>query len=137
MLSQDQEARSDRVCLEDSEVKQHMPASAIGRYLVALVAPLVVAGVTELTWPIFEQSPVSLFLIAVMFSAWYGGLGPGLLSMVVSFFSRITSLSRHTLRYGHEKRRLVYLVTLVAVGLSISALSELMPPDKAWRRRQP
>ena len=31
----------------------------------------------------FETAPVSLFLCAVMFSAWFGGIGPGLLAAVL------------------------------------------------------
>jgi K+-sensing histidine kinase KdpD len=31
-----------------------------------------------------QNAPSSLFLLAVMFSAWFGGVGPGLLAMVVS-----------------------------------------------------
>jgi transcriptional regulator with PAS, ATPase and Fis domain len=40
-------------------------------------------------WPAFhlESAPVSLFLCAVMFSAWYGGVGPGLLAAVLSAFA--------------------------------------------------
>jgi len=39
------------------------------RYIAALLAPAIAVGVTQLTWPLFEQSPVSPFLLAVAFSA--------------------------------------------------------------------
>ena len=37
-------------------------------------------------WPAFHlgSAPVSLFLCAVMFSAWFGGVGPGFLATVLS-----------------------------------------------------
>ena len=55
------------------------------RYLAALLAPAVVGGVMLFTWPLFNANPVSPYLLAVMFCAWYGGLGPGLLSVLISF----------------------------------------------------
>jgi len=53
------------------------------------IAVLSVAAALLLTyWPAFhlESAPVSLFLCAVMFSAWYGGVGPGLLATLLSAF---------------------------------------------------
>jgi K+-sensing histidine kinase KdpD len=51
------------------------------------IAVLSVAAALLLTYfPAFhlESAPVSLFLCAVMFSAWFGGIGPGLLSAALS-----------------------------------------------------
>jgi len=53
------------------------------------VAVLSVAAALFLTyWPVLhlESAPVSLFLCAVIFSAWYGGVGPGLLATILSAF---------------------------------------------------
>ncbi|MBO0724062.1 MAG: DUF4118 domain-containing protein [Blastocatellia bacterium] len=36
---------------------------------------------------IVPEQPVALFLIAVMISAWYGGLRPGLLALALSFLA--------------------------------------------------
>jgi K+-sensing histidine kinase KdpD len=58
--------------------------SHAGRYLIAVIARAVVAVVMQLTWPFFEQSPSAPFLLAVMICAWSGGLGPGLLSVLIS-----------------------------------------------------
>jgi transcriptional regulator with PAS, ATPase and Fis domain len=54
------------------------------------IAVLSVAVALFLTyWPAFhlESAPVSLFVCAVMFSAWYGGVGPGLLATILSVFA--------------------------------------------------
>jgi K+-sensing histidine kinase KdpD len=51
-----------------------------------------IAGVSVLAvlllshWPVFhlESAPVSLFLCSVIFSAWFGGAGPGFLAAILS-----------------------------------------------------
>jgi PAS domain S-box-containing protein len=107
-------------------VRQRDHARAV-RFTIALLAPAVVAGAMHLTWPFFQQSPVSLFLLAVMFSAWYGGLGPGLLSIFVSILMADYFFIEPYFAFWPPRRGdLVYLVTLVSVGSAISVLSELM-----------
>ena len=57
------------------------------RYGVAVLS--IVATLTGLWWMkgIFQDPPhVSLLLCAVMFSAWFGGVRPGLLAIVLAFF---------------------------------------------------
>jgi len=115
-----------------SEVKLRKPkkTSPARRYLPALLGPVIVAGVMQLTWPFFQQSPVSLFLLAVTFSAWYGGLGPGLSTVLVSFllvvFFVAPDFNPRPPAYGE----LVDLVVLATVGPLISVLSELMQRQK-------
>src|ERR1700754_4533544 len=101
--------------------------SHAGRYLMALLAPIVVAGITQLTWPFFEQSPVALFLLAIMFCAWYGGLGPGLLSVLVSFLlADYFFVQPYFALWPPGRGDLMYLGILATVGSFISVLSELM-----------
>jgi hypothetical protein len=50
------------------------------RYLVAFMSVSVALIVANN----LVDAPVSLFLCAIMFSAWYGGTGPGLLAMLLS-----------------------------------------------------
>lgn len=109
--------------------------SHAGRYLTALLTPMVVAGVTQLTWPFFEQSPVTLFLLAIMFCAWYGGLGPGLLSVLVSFLlADYFFVQPYFALWPPGRGDLMYLAILATVGSFISALSELM--HRARRRAE-
>ena len=62
--------------------------SAVLRYAVAMVSvasAVVFARVLEHYW---QSTPfVSLFLCAVMFSAWFGGFGPGLLAIALSILA--------------------------------------------------
>src|SRR5882672_1579681 len=57
---------------------------SIRNYAVAVLSPAVALGIAR--WPSahLESAPVSLFLCAVMLSAWLGGVGPGLLATVLS-----------------------------------------------------
>jgi signal transduction histidine kinase len=49
-------------------------------YTVAGGLALAALGLTRLIWPVVEPTSSPLFLAAVVVSAWYGGLGPGLLT---------------------------------------------------------
>jgi C4-dicarboxylate-specific signal transduction histidine kinase len=57
---------------------------AIWSYAIAVLS--VAAALIISRWPALhlEAAPVSLFLCAVMFSAWFGGVGPGLLATALS-----------------------------------------------------
>jgi PAS domain S-box-containing protein len=102
--------------------KEHSQAR---RYLVALLAPAVVSGVILLTWPLFQGSPVALFLLAIMFTAWYGGFRPGLLSVLTSllladyFFVAPFSLG------PTSRNDFIRLVVMTIVGFCCSVLSNL------------
>lgn len=61
--------------------KEHSHAA---RYLTAFLAPIVVAGLTQLTWPFFEQSPVALYL--------------AILAVVGSFISVLSELMHRARR---------------------------------------
>jgi K+-sensing histidine kinase KdpD len=59
------------------------PRGALERYGVAVALVLLAFA---LRWAIFghldTRLPFAFFLVAVMFAAWYGGLGPGMLAAV-------------------------------------------------------
>ena len=60
------------------------PTRSSLRYGLALVASLGALACSLALHPYIATSPFLLFLAAVAVSAWYGGLGPGLLATVVS-----------------------------------------------------
>src|SRR5712691_10329345 len=62
----------------------HGPGLLWRNYGVAVLSPVLALGIAR--WPDahLESAPVSLFLCAVMLSAWLGGVGPGLLATVLS-----------------------------------------------------
>ena len=69
------------ICMDSNNGR----GSLTSRYLTALLAPAVIAGAMQVTWPFFQHDPISPYLLAVVFCAWYGSLRLGLLSVVISF----------------------------------------------------
>ena len=114
---------------------KHRERSPAHRYLAALVAPALVAGVMQATWPLLERSPIPLFWLAVMFSAWYGGLGPGLLSVVFSFLlARFLFIPPYFQFWGPEQDFSLRLLIFVIIGPFICVICELMLRER--RRHQ-
>lgn len=54
------------------------------QYGTALLSVALALGTNLLFHAYLEPTPTSLFFVAVMVSAWYGGLGPGLLATLLS-----------------------------------------------------
>lgn len=54
------------------------------RYALALVLPVATLSITLTLWPILNDSPFLLFFAAVSVTAWLGGYGPGLASVLIS-----------------------------------------------------
>jgi K+-sensing histidine kinase KdpD len=81
--------------------------SAIFRYgaaVMSVTAALIIAWWMEIVWQ--SAAHVSLFLCAVMFSAWFGGIRPGLLAIVLS-----------VLAFGYYFMPLIYSRALKPQGL--------------------
>lgn len=75
-------------------------STPIWRYGVAVLSTALVTGLTILLQPYLSHGVMALFTASLMISAWYGGLGPGLLSSALSvlvsqyfFFPPIHSLA--------------------------------------------
>jgi PAS domain S-box-containing protein len=122
----DDNEEDSKLAYDSLSERKRYPAPA-GRYLIALLAPTIIAGMLQLTWPFFRESPVTPFLLAVMFSAWYGGLGPGLVAMFVSLFvADYFFIAPYFALWPPRMTDMGRLVNLLSVGTVISVLSELM-----------
>jgi PAS domain S-box-containing protein len=107
---------------------------AVG-YVTAVLAPVLVAITVALSWPLFEANPVTIFLIAVVISAWYGGFGAGLLSLLVSFV--ITDFFFIAPYYSlqiPDSNILTRMLPVGAIGILISVVCELLMRER--RRAQ-
>ncbi|MCU1255037.1 MAG: hypothetical protein JWM83_1336 [Candidatus Angelobacter sp.] len=91
-----------------------------------ITALSVVAALVFSRWPVLhlETAPVSLFFCAVMLSAWFGGIGPGLLATALSSlaFDFYFLPPIHTLAPKPEEipRLIIFTVSALFVG-SLSA----------------
>ena len=105
--------------------------SLIRRYLAALLAPAVIAGAMQVTWPLSEHNPVQPYLLAVIFCSWYGGLGPGLLSLVISFLLTDFFFIEPYFSFGFPKQvDVVRLLLLAIIGPFICVMTELMHRER-------
>lgn len=73
-------------------------------------------------WPALhlESAPVSLLLCAVMFSAWFGGIGPGVLAVVLSafafYYSFLPPVDSLAAKPDQIPRFLIFVVSALFVG---------------------
>ena len=77
-------------------------------------------------WPVIhlESAPVSLFLCAVMLSAWFGGVGPGLLACILSafafYYGFLPPIDSFAAKPLEIPRFIIFVVSTIFVG-SLSA----------------
>ncbi len=102
--------------------------TSLRRYAVALLSVGAVLVVRMLLQPVLgSEAPLLLFTLSVMVSAWYGGLGPGLLATGLGaligayfFFTPIYSLA---ISGATDK---VVLVLFILIGVLISLLNQAL-----------
>ena len=61
-----------------------LPRSPLARYAVAVFATALAFALTLGLESVMAHNPFLFFVVAVVVSAWFGGLGPGLLSSALS-----------------------------------------------------
>ena len=111
--------------------------SLLIRYGTAIVATLLATLLRELLDPILEhRAPFSAYYAAVMFTAWYGGLGPSLLALVsgavlADYFFIEPRLSLFTSNLEQQ----VSLGLFVAVGVVVAVLSESLHASRRRTKR--
>lgn len=87
--------------------------------------------------PLIEQIPAALFFVAVLVSAWYGGLGPGVLSSLLSALAVYAFfLSEGQTPPAGLARDLVEAVVILFVMLLISALTAARKQAEATAYRE-
>ncbi len=103
------------------------------RYGIAVLSLVGAALVTQAISPLFTyRSPALPFTLAVMLSAWYGGLGPGLFATVLGFL--VVDFFFLPPRYALYPVRLEDFVLLglyAVVGIAISMLTARLSRRRA------
>src|SRR5579863_4841761 len=90
------------------------------RVRIALLSVFVALLIAH--WPPIhlESAPVSLFLCAVIVSAWFGGAGPGCLAIGLSslgfYYSFLPPMDSFVAKPGQVARFAVFVVSALLVG---------------------
>src|SRR5713226_6587825 len=85
---------------------------------------------TQLSALHLEAAPVSLFLFAVMFSAWVGGVAPGLLATALSalafYYYFLPPMYSMDAKPGEIPRLVIFMVSALFVGSLTAAQRSAM-----------
>src|SRR5437867_1156553 len=101
-------------------------ASALLRHAVAVISVAVAVIFAQVMEHFWRSTPfVSLFLCAIMFSAWFGGFRPGLLAIALSVlaFAYYFLPPTHTLAVNLNElpRLILFAMAALLVGLLAAA----------------
>jgi transcriptional regulator with PAS, ATPase and Fis domain len=105
-----------------SNTRRHSAAmfESLREYVLAVLSVLLALLIAH--WPVIhlESAPVSLLLCAVMLSGWFGGAGPGLLSVFLSacafYFSFLPPVDSFAAKPEQMPRFLVFVISSLFVG---------------------
>jgi signal transduction histidine kinase len=93
-------------------------------YALAGGLAVVALGLTRVIWPVIEPTLSPLFLAAVVVSAWYGGLGPGMFATAVAAIGKtyFFALPARSL-WIEDSVVVIHLAVFVAIACLISSLT--------------
>ena len=104
------------------------PASELRAYLIALIVVAIATFVrVDVAPALFAPVPTIPFFVAMLIAAWYGGLGPGLLSTLLGALSCAWYVFEpiHSFAIaGHEDQ--LRLIVFVLLGVAISVAAETL-----------
>jgi len=102
-------------------------------YFVAFLSVSLAVGVTLVLNPYISATPAALLFAAVMVSAWYGGLGPGLFATVLSTLTLYNLLLKRF--YPVNTTNLNILVSLIVFILAAVLISSLNESRRTAQRK--
>jgi signal transduction histidine kinase len=107
-------------------LKTVAPSRLVVSYGVAILSVLFALALRVLAWPIFQaEAPFLFFVAAVVLSAWYGGLGPGLLATFLSSLATEYYLLPPFQQLQHlQLSHLIWICTFSGIGAFVSYLME-------------
>jgi PAS domain S-box-containing protein len=112
----------ERQRLKEQTPKQHLTLR-YGVSVLSVIATLIIT--LWLRMEVGQQSTpiVGLFLCAVMFSAWFGGVGPGLLTTALSLLAFVYYFSRPFYSLALEAKEIPRLLIFTLSALFVGSLS--------------
>jgi signal transduction histidine kinase/DNA-binding NarL/FixJ family response regulator len=123
LFGRDASAEAARPVLSAGTRDTREPGGVL-RYGVSFLCAVGATALTLFLWqPVFSRNPFALFYAAVMLSAWYGGLGPGLVATVFSVLAIDTFLLPSFVTAFPGSQELVQVGIFGGVALLISSLN--------------
>jgi C4-dicarboxylate-specific signal transduction histidine kinase len=109
----------------------------IAKYTVALGSVAAALAGSRLLDDFAVTAPVSLFLCAVMFSAWFGGFGPGLLTTVLSIlaFKYYYAMPLHSLAADVKEIPRIFVFALSALFAGLLSAAQRSATESFRRAR--
>lgn len=112
--------------------------SRFTRYLAALVAVAAVLLLKLLIQPPFDETtPFLLFLGVVAFNAWFGGIGPAIVSLVASLICALYFFTPPNFSFSVSPERLVVVMLFLIEGLVLIALIVTRSAARAESQPEP
>ncbi|MET0593262.1 MAG: HAMP domain-containing sensor histidine kinase [Polyangiaceae bacterium] len=110
------------------------------RYVVAIAACVVALVFQLLIWPYIPPSPQLLFYPAVLIAAWFGGLAPGVVAVMISSFAIAYWFLPPDTAFS-QGDDLLDMAVFVAMGLTVAALmartrASTSTARSAWREAE-
>src|ERR1044072_2849801 len=99
-------------------------SSAIRDQAAALVAVLAACGVTSLTWPLLQPTPMALFYAAVVAATWAGGVRAGAPAVLVSAALGHYAFIPPYGAFGTEPKQLGVLAVFLSIASTFVGLIE-------------
>ncbi|HEY7062586.1 MAG TPA: response regulator [Chloroflexota bacterium] len=119
--------------LPERVLRQFRPAApgaethqVMSRYGLATVVSIAALAITWLFLPAFGRSVFAVFYLAVLLSAWRGGLGPGLLAMVVGAVANIVLVIPPIGSLGLQMEDWLRLCIFLTVSLLIALVTDAL-----------
>ena len=114
----------------------HRLQSAVLRYGLAVVSTAIAMVLTRFLRGIGDSGISPLFFAAVLLTAWYGGLGPGLIaSLLASMGAAYLLLKGHPVTYSAIRDHLMRLAIFAVVSVLASSLQDAMKRAAEASRR--
>jgi PAS domain S-box-containing protein len=99
--------------------------SPLKRYGVALVVVAVAVALRELLNPVMGNQSVAFFMVAILLAAWFGGVGPVLLSLVLLHIVHAYWFENPPGLWQPNLQSIVTTIGWYGVGITAGVLSQL------------
>lgn len=119
--------------LRDGQPRSTVLLTHLLQYGVALLLVALALGANLLFYSYLEPTPTPLFFAAVMVSAWYGGLGPGLLATLLSTLAINYFYIEPT--HSFDVSNLAYVVRSGVFVMAATLINSLNQAQRSARRR--